>query len=129
MRYDDKPRVERGNASAPVRMRREFELDASFRLLSGYDVNSDGAITRFDVSLNAKEDERRRIVSSVRLNTILQSTRPQEIGGNRHYGEMEIPHGPGILGAFGIMMNRDDLVIALRGLADEIEATPAVIRE
>jgi len=129
VRHEDTPRIERGISAAPVRTRNEFELDASFRLVSCYDVNTDGSITRFDVSLNAKEDERRRIVSSVRLNTILQSTRPQEIGGNRHYGEMEIPHGPGILGAFGIMMNRDDLVIALRGLADEIEATPAVIRE
>lgn len=106
------------SAEQPV-CRREYELVASLRLITVYDAMTDGAITRFDVLINGKDNERGVTVEGFQLNCVLQSTSPQ--GGNKRYGELIIPAGPGIFGAFAVMLEPHDLADMMHGLADKIE--------
>ncbi len=96
--------------------RSDAELDVSFRMLMAYDCTTDGILTRFDVLLNSERSEKGSPNSGEQFNAVFHSSGPGA-------GNLLEPSN-GVIRAVGLKANRQDLIDALRGLADAIEANP-----
>ena len=116
------PRVSMGVALSPPPHRQDNEFSASFRLMSLYDVTTDGTLTRLDVAIDGKTGTD-GMVHGDRAGVLIQSSTPLANREPRD-GELSFPRGgPGfILTGFEVRSAPGDLSAALRGLADAIDA-------
>lgn len=95
-----------------IKYRRPDELDASIRLISHYDCGTDSTQTRFDVLMG---DEK------LPLNQYPWGM----TSGSPGKSPLHVPDGRGIIGGFDVKVSSEDLVLALRSLANVIEAHKA----
>lgn len=92
-----------------IKYRRPDELDASIRLISHYDCGTDSTQTRFDVLMG---DEK---LPCNQYPWGMTSGHPGQ-------SPLHIPDGRGIIGGFDVKVSSEDLVVALRSLANAIES-------
>lgn len=91
-----------------IKYRRFDELDASLRMLTHYDVATDSMLTRLDVLLGLEKNPLNQYPFA------FMSSQP----GNT---PLHIPDRRGVVGAYDVRASSEDLVTALRSLADAIE--------
>lgn len=98
--------VVRGPALNVQSYRRDDEMNVSFRALADYYIQTDSHIVRFDV-----------LIGENQFNVGFQ-VRKVHPGQERGPGVLAMPRN---CDGFSSVVNSDDLIAALRGLADRIE--------